>query len=60
MIYYPVPLHLSSAYMRYGYQAGDFPVCEQAAHEVLSLPMHTELDEEQVAFICTTIKAFMG
>lgn len=60
MIYYPVPLHLSAAYMQYGYKQGDFPVCEQVAGEVLSLPMHTELDEEQIAFICTTIKEFIA
>jgi len=60
MIYYPVPLHLSSAYMKYGYKPGDFPVAEQAAREVLSLPMHTELDEEQQTFICNSINAFMS
>ncbi|MFN3939854.1 MAG: DegT/DnrJ/EryC1/StrS family aminotransferase [Chitinophagales bacterium] len=58
MIYYPVPLHLSSAYKSYGYNSGDFPVSEKAAAEVLSLPMHTELDSEQMDFITQTIIDF--
>jgi UDP-2-acetamido-2-deoxy-ribo-hexuluronate aminotransferase len=60
MIYYPVPLHLSSAYMSYGYSPGDFPVSEAAAAEVLSLPMHTELSTEQLDFICDSIQEFLN
>lgn len=60
MIYYPVPLHLSDAYKIYGYTDGDFPVSEKIAQQVLSLPMHTELEEEQIDFICDTIKEFTG
>ncbi|MBC8045751.1 MAG: DegT/DnrJ/EryC1/StrS family aminotransferase [Fimbriimonadaceae bacterium] len=60
MIYYPVPLHLSAAYKIYGYNDGDFPVSEKIAGQVLSLPMHTELDEEQIDFICEAIKEFVG
>lgn len=52
MIYYPVPLHMQKAYQDARYQAGDFPVAERLAACVLSLPMHTELDEEQLAYIC--------
>ena len=59
MIYYPVPLHVSDAYRIYGYQPGDFPVSEMVATEVLSLPMHSELDAEQINFICGEIAAFM-
>ncbi len=59
MIYYPVPLHVSDAYRIYGYQQGDFPVSEMVATEVLSLPMHSELDAEQINFICGEIAAFM-
>ncbi len=58
MIYYPVPLHLSAAYRSYGYSEGDFPVAEQMAHQVLSLPMHTELDHEQYNHITQTIGAY--
>lgn len=59
MIYYPVPLHLSHAYMRYGYAKGDFPQSEKAADSVLSLPMHTELDAEQLDYITGCVAEFM-
>ena len=51
MIYYPVPLHLQKAYQDARYKAGDFPVAEQLSACVLSLPMHTELDTEQLRYI---------
>lgn len=50
-IYYPVPLHLQEAYASLGYRTGDFPVSETLAQCVLSLPMHTELDREQIQYI---------
>ena len=55
MVYYPVPLHLQKAYQDPRYKAGDFPVAERLASCVLSLPMHTELDDEQLAYITNTI-----
>ncbi len=55
MIYYPVPLHLQKAYQDPRYKAGDFPVAERLASSVLSLPMHTELDEEQLAYIAKNV-----
>jgi dTDP-4-amino-4,6-dideoxygalactose transaminase len=57
-IYYPVPLHLQSAFSMSGTKAGDFPEAERAAGEVLSLPMHTELTGEQQAFVADAIKEF--
>jgi dTDP-4-amino-4,6-dideoxygalactose transaminase len=51
MIYYPVPLHMQKAYQDARYKVGDFPIAERLAACVLSLPMHTELDEEQLAYI---------
>jgi dTDP-4-amino-4,6-dideoxygalactose transaminase len=57
-IYYPVPLHLQKAFAMAGNRKGDFPVAEQAAEEVLSLPMHTELTEEHLRIITGTIAAF--
>lgn len=57
-IYYPIPLHLQKAFAVAGSRKGDFPVAEQAAAEVLSLPMHTELTEEQQRFITDAVKAF--
>lgn len=53
MIYYPVPLHLQKAFRRLGGKEGDFPVTEELCKEVVSLPMHTELDEEQLDYIAT-------
>lgn len=57
MIYYPVPLHLQKAYSGLA-KKGDFPVSEQLCDEVLSLPMHTELDNSQLDYICNIIKSF--
>jgi len=55
MIYYPVPLHQQKAYLDPRYKDGDFPVAERLAGCVLSLPMHTELDEEQLQYITSTV-----
>ena len=55
MIYYPVPLHQQKAYLDPRYKDGDFPVAERLAACVLSLPMHTGLDEEQLAFITSSV-----
>ena len=55
MIYYPVPLHMQKAYQDSRYREGDFPTAERLAACVLSLPMHTELDEEQLAFITENV-----
>ena len=57
MIYYPVPIHLQPAYQGYGYVNGDFPLSEQLTAEVLSLPMHSEMDENQIAYITDHLKA---
>lgn len=54
-VYYPVPLHLQKAYAHAGYEEGDFPVSERLAEQVLSLPMHSELDEETLHYIVNTI-----
>ena len=58
MVYYPVPLHLQKAYQDPRYQPGDFPVSERLAACVLSLPMHTELDEEQLEYITKHVNKF--
>ncbi|VBB43481.1 Pleiotropic regulatory protein [uncultured Paludibacter sp.] len=55
MIYYPVPLHLQKAYTDARYKEGDFPNAEMLCNCVLSLPMHTELDEEQLKYITENI-----
>lgn len=55
MIYYPVPLHMQKAYQDARYREGDFPVAERLSACVLSLPMHTELDEEQLRYIANHV-----
>ena len=55
MIYYPIPLHLQKAYSGEGYKIGDLPVGERLSQTVLSLPMHTELDEEQLRCITDSV-----
>lgn len=59
MIYYPVPLHLQKAYRDDRYSEGDFPVTEQLCKTVLSLPMQTELDNEQLSYITDAVKTFV-
>jgi len=51
MIYYPIPLHLQKAFRYLGYHKGDFPIAENLCECVISLPMHTELTEEQQKYI---------
>jgi dTDP-4-amino-4,6-dideoxygalactose transaminase len=59
-IYYPVPLHAQKAYQDERYNEDDFTVTNQLIDTVISLPMHTELDEEQLAFITKTVNDFVG
>ncbi len=55
MIYYPVPLHLQKAYLDSRYKAGDFPVTEKLCATVISLPIHTEMDEATLKYICNNV-----
>ena len=55
MVYYPIPLHMQKAYQDPRYETGDFPIAEKLAACVLSLPMHTELDNEQLEYITTHV-----
>lgn len=59
-IHYPVPVHLQPAYSDLGYKAGDFPCAEQAAHEVLSVPMYAGLSDQQIEEVSRSVKAFMN
>jgi dTDP-4-amino-4,6-dideoxygalactose transaminase len=60
MIYYPAPVHLQPAYLDLGYGHGAFPVAESISRMVLSLPMHTELDEEQLSYITAKVMEFLN
>jgi dTDP-4-amino-4,6-dideoxygalactose transaminase len=56
-VHYPIPIHLQEGYRDLGYSAGDFPVSEAVASEVLSLPMYPELTDAQVETIASVIRA---
>ncbi len=58
-IYYPIPLHSQKAYADSRYKESDFPVTNQLCKEVIALPMHTELDEEQIQFITNSILEYI-
>jgi dTDP-4-amino-4,6-dideoxygalactose transaminase len=58
-IYYPVPLHSQKAYANARYKEADFEVTNELVSTVLSLPMHTELDTEQLDFIINTLLNFL-
>jgi UDP-2-acetamido-2-deoxy-ribo-hexuluronate aminotransferase len=60
MIYYPLPLNEQDAFSECSRKASELPVSEQLCKTVISLPMHSELEEEQLAYICGAIKAFLG
>jgi dTDP-4-amino-4,6-dideoxygalactose transaminase len=57
-VYYPVPLHLQDCFRGLGYHAGDLPVTERLAGEVLSLPVHPELARGQVAEVAAGVRSF--
>ena len=59
MVYYPVPLHLQKAYQDARYKAGDFPVAEKLSECVVSLPMHTELTQEQLEYITKSVLEYV-
>jgi dTDP-4-amino-4,6-dideoxygalactose transaminase len=60
MIYYPIPLHLQKAYLDPRYKEGDFPVTEKLCASVMSLPMHTELDQESLKYITDSVLEFVN
>ena len=59
-VYYPIPLHLQKAYVRDNYKDDDFKVTLEIVDQVISLPMHTELTDNQIDFITDTVKSFLG
>lgn len=59
-VYYPIPLHKQKAYTDERYNEADFKVTNQLVTSVISLPMHTELDDEQIAFITSTVLNFIN
>ena len=57
-LHYPFPLHLQKAYAHLGYKEGDFPVAENVAKRLLSLPMFPELTREQIEYVAEAIREF--
>jgi dTDP-4-amino-4,6-dideoxygalactose transaminase len=60
MVYYPKPLHLQKAYQDPRYQSGDFPITEKLCQSVISLPMHTELDNETLDYIIASVLEYIN
>ena len=58
-IYYPIPLHSQKAYVDSRYKEEDFPVTNKLVKEVISLPMHTELDDEQIKYITESVLEYI-
>ena len=59
-VYYPIPLHKQKAYVDKRYNDADFKITNQLSKEVISLPIHTELDDSQIEFITTTVLEFLS
>ncbi len=60
MIYYPVPLHLQKAYAGPQHNDADFPVTKKLCANVISLPIHTEMDEDTLKFITDSVLEFIN
>lgn len=59
-VYYPLPLHLQECFADLGYKAGDFPVAEELAKKVLSIPIYPELTQEMQQYVVDSIKEFFS
>ena len=57
-IYYPIPLHKQKAYTDINYNEENFKISNMMSEQVISLPMHSELDNDQIKFICNKVKEF--
>ncbi len=58
-IHYPVPIHLQQAYHQLGYSRGSFPICEEYAEHIVSLPMFAELDQDSVEHVVESVRSFV-
>ena len=59
-LHYPIPVHLQEAYRDLGYKAGDFPVSEWCANNLISLPMHADMTDEMVEYVIQKVSEFAG
>lgn len=60
IIHYPIPPHLSEAYMYLGKKRGDYPIAEAYADEVLSIPMYNGMTDEEQSTVIAAINSFTG
>lgn len=60
MIYYPVPAHRQKMFAAFGSASLDMPVTDRLTHRVISLPVHTEMDEEQLNFITSSVLEYVN
>lgn len=58
-VHYPIPMHLQKCFSYLGYKAGDFPISEKCAQEVMSLPMNPYLEEEEIDYITTNLNTIL-
>ena len=54
-MHYPIPLHIQPAFKKLGYKEGDFPVAEETANEILTLPLYPELTRNQIQHIAERV-----
>jgi dTDP-4-amino-4,6-dideoxygalactose transaminase len=59
IIHYPTPIHLQKPYIKQGFKRGDFPITEEKSKRILSLPMFPELQEEEIKYVCDSIREFI-
>lgn len=57
-VYYPLPLHQQPCYADLGYKKGDFPISEKLAGVSLALPVHSELRNDEIEYVCNAIRSF--
>lgn len=57
-VHYPIPIHLQRAAKDLGYKRGDFPLCERQADEIVTLPAHQHINDEQIDYIISAIRDF--
>ncbi len=60
LIHYPIPLHLQEVYKELGHKPGDFPVAEDVAKEILSLPMFPHMKKAQIQYVCDHLKSALN
>ncbi len=59
MIYYPVPAHRQKMFASFGSAATDLPITDWLTERVISLPIHTEMEQEQLDYICSCVEEYL-